>query len=98
MTTPIATARRNLSGRIERFLTLLDSEGRDPDEFEGEWTLRAIIHLKHDEWPGGEDAMRKAERRDMATEADLSLIPPPKAPITKAYLGDQLEKVVRQED
>jgi hypothetical protein len=95
MTTPIATARRNLAGRIQRFLAQL---GREPDGYEGEWSLRAIMHLRHDEWPAGEDAMRRAERPDLATKANLADIPLPIAPITRAYLRDQLEKATRHED
>jgi hypothetical protein len=62
MTTPIVTARRNLAGRIERFLDRLDREGRDPDEFEGNWTHRAIMHLKHDEWQLGSSANMQCSR------------------------------------
>jgi hypothetical protein len=36
MTTPIATARRNLAGRIQRFLVQFD---REPDGYEGEWSM-----------------------------------------------------------
>ena len=85
MATPISTARRNLVGRIERFLNRLD---REPDGYEGEWALRAIMHLKHDEWPLGEQAMLRADRPDVASKADLADIPVPIAPIARAYLRD----------
>ena len=59
---PTETARRNLALRIERFLALLEKDGRQPVDAEGRAALQAIDNLAAGRFPEGEDAMMFAEK------------------------------------
>jgi hypothetical protein len=58
----IATARRNVAQRIERFLNGLDRAGRPPNRRELYYLRKALQKLGAGLFPEGEDAMLKAER------------------------------------
>jgi len=58
----IATARRNLAQRIERFVAALEQAGRDPTRLEANHVAAAIGCLRQDLWPDGETMMLYAEK------------------------------------
>jgi hypothetical protein len=58
----VATARRNVSQRIERFLVGLERDGRLPNRHERFHIREALDKLTEGQYPAAEDAMLKAER------------------------------------
>src|SRR4051812_19377152 len=63
MTTPTHfAARRDLTRRIERFLSLLVHEKRDPDRWEAEHVMHALACLDVEDFESGESSMMHAER------------------------------------
>jgi hypothetical protein len=58
----VATARRNVVDRIDRFLRGLESLQRQPTRIELFWLRRALVHLREEQYREGEDAMNRAER------------------------------------
>ena len=57
-----ATARRNVADRIDRFLNGLGRTRRQPNRRELFWLREALANLQEGQYPGGEEAMDKAER------------------------------------
>jgi hypothetical protein len=57
-----ATARRNVTERIDRFLNGLEGARRLPNRRELFWLRGALVNLQEEQYPAGEDAMQKAER------------------------------------
>ena len=63
MTSPTHfTARRDLTRRIERFLSSLAREQREPDRWEAEHVMQALACLDVEDFASGETSMRHAER------------------------------------
>ena len=58
----VATARRNVAQRIERFLNGLERAGRLPNRRELHHLREAFQKLEAGQYPEGEDAMLNAER------------------------------------
>jgi hypothetical protein len=58
----IATPRRNVAQRIERFLNGLERAGRPPNRRELYHLGEAFRKLEESQYPEAEDAMLKAER------------------------------------
>lgn len=57
----LATARRNVTQRITRFIEALEQALREPDTWESEYVRRALAALDELDFPRGEDAMMWAE-------------------------------------
>jgi hypothetical protein len=60
--TALATARRNVAERIDRFLTGLERARRLPNRRELFWLRGALENLEEGRYQAGEEAMDKAER------------------------------------
>jgi hypothetical protein len=60
--TALATARRNVAERVDRFLNGLRRTHRLPNRRELFWLRDALVKLQEGQHPAGEDAMDKAER------------------------------------
>jgi hypothetical protein len=71
----IATARRNVAHRIERFLKGLDLAGRPPDRRELHYLREALRKLEAAQYPEAEEAMLKAERLARLPEAAATAVP-----------------------
>jgi hypothetical protein len=91
----LATARRNLAQRIDRFIDSLEREGRDPNRLEADFALSALGHLAVDQWPMGEDAMMRAERAANATPAEVANARGGHKPVTAKHLRAELEKILQ---
>jgi len=92
----VATARRNVADRIDRFLAVLDRTRRLPNRRELFWLRDALANLEAGQYPAGEDAMDKAERtlpilesaaNDTSTNTD----------VTVEQLRAQLDQIVKAE-
>jgi hypothetical protein len=55
--TALATARRNVTQRIARFIEALEQAPREPDPWECEHVMRALVALDELDFPRGEQAM-----------------------------------------
>jgi len=80
--TALASARRNVAERIDRFLNRLQGARRLPNRRELFWLRAALAHLEEGSYPAGEEAMDKAERtvpipehaaNDLATNAGMTI-------------------------
>ena len=80
--TALATARRNMAERIDRFLAGLDRARRLPNRRELFWLRAALANLGESGYSAGEEAMDKAERTlpipehaasDLATNAGMAV-------------------------
>jgi hypothetical protein len=91
-----ATARRNVADRIDRFLKGLERTGRQPNRRELFWLHKALANLQEGQYPGGEEAMDKAERALPIPEHaanDLST----NAGVTVEQLRVQLDSIMKAE-
>ena len=91
-----ATARRNITERIDRFLDGLDHAGRLPNRRELFWLRAALANLKEGQYSAGEDAMDKAERALRIPEHaanDLNT----NAGVTVEQLRAQLDAIMKAE-
>jgi hypothetical protein len=88
METEIATARRNLAQRIERFLAKRRADGAPLTVEESTNLGAALDHLESGRSPAGEDAMMLAEK-GWAARGEIA-----KATTTEA-LGERLTALVR---
>lgn len=61
----IATARRNLAQRIDRLITKIEQEGREPTAWEAHYTSIALDQFELDHLGDGEWTMLHAERQDI---------------------------------
>ncbi|MDP3159735.1 MAG: hypothetical protein Q8N31_06945 [Reyranella sp.] len=93
----LATARRNVTQRIARFIEALEQAPREPDPWECEHVLRALAALDEVDFPRGEQAMMWAEwapeRRSPDAMAELR---PVHKPATTGDLRSQLDRIVRE--
>ena len=71
----VATARRNVAQRIERFLNGLERAGRPPNRRELHHLREALQKLEAGQYPEGEDAMPDAERMAPIPEAGAPAVP-----------------------
>src|SRR5436190_20938500 len=71
----VATARRNVAQRIERFLNGLERADRPPNRRELYHLWEALQKLEAGQYPEGEDAMLKAERIAPIPEAGSPAVP-----------------------
>lgn len=55
--TALATARRKVTQRIARFIEALEQAPREPDPWECEHVMRALVALDELDFPRGEQAM-----------------------------------------
>lgn len=67
----VQTARRNLAQRIERVLTKIDQEGRQPTARESHYVSIALDQLEADRHHDGEWTMLRAERDDIFLTPEL---------------------------
>jgi len=91
-----ATACRNVADRIDRFLKGLERTGRQPNRRELFWLHEALANLQEGQYPGGEEAMDKAERALPIPEHaanDLST----NAGVTAEQLRVQLDRIMKAE-
>jgi hypothetical protein len=94
--TALATARRNVVDRIDRFLTALQRAKRAPNRRELYWLRLALLNLQEGQYPAGEDAADKAERTLPVPERaanDLNT----NTGATVEQLRAQLDRIVRGE-
>ena len=93
----LATARRNITQRIARFIEALEQAPREPDPWECEHILRALTALDELDLPRGEQAMMWAEwapeRRSPDAMANLL---PVRQPMSTAQLRQQFDRIVRE--
>ncbi|MBR2819802.1 MAG: hypothetical protein IKE60_34350 [Reyranella sp.] len=61
----LAISRKNLCQRIERLLARIESESREPTQWEAHYTMIAMGHLELDRHYDGEWTMLHAEREDV---------------------------------
>jgi hypothetical protein len=92
----IGTARRNLAGRIARFIDRLERERRDPNRLEGDYVLSALGHLAVDQGQKGEEAMMHAERAELATPQDIARVRVAYEPVTTKHLRAQLASILKR--
>ena len=71
----VATARRNVAQRIERFLNGLERARRPPNRRELHHLREAFEKLEAGQYPEGEDAMLNAERIAPIPEAGAPAVP-----------------------
>jgi hypothetical protein len=91
--TALATARRNVAERFDRFLNVLRHARREPNRRELFWLRQALVSLQDADYPSGEDAIDKAERTLAVPEHaanDLST----NAGMTVDQLRDQLDRIM----
>ena len=95
--TAIATARRNLAQRMERFLGSVESEARPLTQWETDLLCQALAHLENSYFRVGEDVMLYVERADLywspKARADVAAGPTPTvaevlANLAKVQQGD----------
>lgn len=93
----LATARRNVTQRIARFIEALEQAPREPDLWECEHLLRALAALDELDFPRGEQAMMwaewAAERRSPDAMSKLQLV---HKVATTGDLRGQLDRIVRE--
>lgn len=91
----LATARRNVTQRIARFIEALEEAPREPDPWECEHVQRALSALDELDFARGEQAMMWAEwspdRRSPDAAAKLL---PVHNPATTGDLRRQFERIV----
>lgn len=97
MTTPVHfTARRNLTRRIERFLSLLAQEQRDPDRWEAEHVMQALACLDIEDFANGEISMLHAERpAERRSTEEVAGVKATFDEPTTAVLQANLERIVQ---
>jgi hypothetical protein len=91
----IATARRNVAQRIERFLASLERDGRLPNRRDRFYLREALEKLATGQFPTAEEAMLKAERSLSIPEAlaeDLSK----SDRVTVVDLRAQLDSILKE--
>jgi hypothetical protein len=78
----VATARRNVADRIDRFLSGFQAVRRLPNRRELFWLRHALVNLQEGQYLAGEGAMDKAERalaipehaaNDLSTNAGVTI-------------------------
>jgi hypothetical protein len=94
--TPRATARRNVSERIDRFLNGLEGVRRLPNRRELFWLREALVDLQEGQYSAGEDAMDKAERMLPVPEHTAN-DPSTNAGVTIEQLRAQLDQIMKAE-
>ena len=95
-TTAHFTARRNLTRRIERFLSLFDRERREPDRWEAEHLMQALACLDVEGFASGERSMMHAERpAEMRSAQEVASLKPNIDEPTTASLQANLERIVQ---
>ena len=92
--TALATARRNVAERIDRFLIVLDRAGRMPNRRELFWLRQALASFDNADHPAGEDAMDKAERA-LAIPEHAANEPSTNANVTLEQLRSQLDQIMK---
>jgi hypothetical protein len=90
----IATARRNVAQRIERFLNGLERAGRPPNRRELYYLREAFQKLEAGQYPESEDAMLKAERIAPIPEA-AATAPTTTDPMSIEELRAELARILQ---
>lgn len=91
----LATARRNVAQRIQRFLDELTRDGKEPSPWQIVNTAEALHHLEHANYPAGEDAIHKAmEERIFMDPVNGRTQPTGVDPVSAAEFKDRLRKVL----
>jgi hypothetical protein len=89
----IATARRNVVQRIDRFLDGLDRAGRPPNPGELHYLREALKKLDAGLHPDGEDAMLKAERINSISEDGAAITASDAMPVDE--LRAELRRIIQ---
>jgi hypothetical protein len=92
--TATATARRNLSQRIARLTDAIEKQGRQPNRIEGERMRDALGNLAVDQFPGGEEAMLRAERACNASPHELGRVHAGDESATVQHIRQQLRRII----
>ena len=87
----VATARRNVAQRIERFLNGLERARRPPNRRELHHLREAFQKLEAGQYPEGEDAMLNAERIAPIPEGAV----PESAPVSVQELRAELRRILQ---
>ena len=94
--TAFATARRNVTQRIARFIEGLEQPPREPDPWESHHVLRALAALDELDFPRGEQAMMWAEWAPERRSPDaMATLPPVRQPMSTAQLRQQFDRTMR---
>jgi hypothetical protein len=93
----LATARRNVTQRIARFIEALEQAPREPDLWECVHVMRALAALDELDFPRGEQAMMWAEwAPERRSPNAMATLPPVHQPISTVQLRQQFDRTMRE--
>jgi hypothetical protein len=93
----LATARRNVTQRIARFIEALEQAQREPDPWECEHVMRALAALDEMDFPRGEQAMMWAEWAPEGRSPDaMATLSPVRQPMTTVQLRQRFDRIIQE--
>ena len=84
---------RRLKQGINRLLTRLGEQGRDPNRLELRFVLDALSHLESGDWASGERAIIFAEASAAATPGQIMAVPVPVDSLNLLQLRQRLDRI-----
>jgi len=94
----LATARRNIGQRIDRFIEMLERSPREPDPWEAEHIQQALAALEELDFPRGESAMMWTEwASDRRSSEAVANLRPTFGAVSTGHLRDRFSRILREE-